>query len=119
VMDSLPIAISIFAGDPPRLIGQNRAEREMLRLGRPEDRPDRLIESQSRFQVRFEDGTPLTEENSPVLETIRTGDSAGPFQLRVTRTDGSEVRTRTYCAPVLDATGTVIGAVVTSEPIDP
>lgn len=118
VMDSLPIAISIFAGEPPRLIGQNRMEREMLRLDRPEDRPERLQESQQRFDVRFEDGTSLTEENSPVFATIRTGLSAGPFYLRVTRTDGSEVRTRTYCAPVRDGDGAVIGAVVTSEPVE-
>lgn len=118
VMDSLPIAISIFAGDPPRLIGQNRMEREMLRLDRPEDRPERLQESQQRFAVRFEDGTPLTEESAPVAETIRTGRSTGPFYLRVTRTDGSEIVTRTHCAPVRGDNGAVIGAVVTSEPVD-
>lgn len=118
VMDSLPIAISIFAGDPPRLIGQNRMEREMLRLDRSEDRPDRLNESQERFHVRFEDGTPLTDENAPVAETIRTGRSTGPFYLRVTRTDGTEIITRTYCAPVRDAGGAIIGAVVTSEPVE-
>lgn len=118
VMDSLPIAISIFADDPPRLIGQNRMEREMLGLDGAEDRPDRLAESQRRFDVRFEDGTPLTEENAPVAETIRTGRSTGPFYLRVTRTDGTEIITRTYCAPVRDGAGAVIGAVVTSEPVE-
>lgn len=118
VMDSLPIAISIFAGDPPRLIGQNRTEREMLGLRRDDDRPERLAKTQEQFQVRFEDGTALTEENAPVAETIRSGHSTGPFYLRVTRADGTEIVTRTYCAAVRDEVGTVIGAVVTSEPVE-
>lgn len=117
VMDSLPIAISVFAGDPPRLIDWNRAEREMLGLDDDHDRPGELAESQNTFEVRFEDGTLLTEENAPVTETIRTGQSAGPFYLSLTRMDGTEIVTRTYCAPVTDANGVVIGAVVTSERI--
>ncbi len=117
VMDSLPIAISVFAGDPPRLIGSNRAEREMLALGSDEERPEPLAASQQMFDVRFEDGTPLTADNAPVVETIRTGRSTGPFYLRVVRLDGTELVTRTYCAPVRDGNGAVIGAVVTSEPI--
>jgi PAS domain-containing protein len=117
VMDSLPIAISVFAGDPPRLIDWNKTEREMLGLDRDDQRPDGLEQSQHAFEVRFEDGTPLTAENAPVVETIRTGRSTGPFYLRLTRTDGIEIVTRTHCAPVRDDDGVVIGAVVTSEPI--
>jgi PAS domain-containing protein len=115
VMDSLPIAISVFAGDPPRLIGMNKTERQMLGIVRDDERPDQLEESQHAFEVRFEDGTPLTAENAPVVETIRTGRSAGPFYLRLIRTDGVEIVTRTHCAPVRDEDGVVIGAVVTSE----
>jgi PAS domain-containing protein len=117
VMDSLPIAISVFAGDPPRLIHANRAERELLGLRSNDQRPEALTESQEMFQVRFEDGTPLDDENAPVIETMRTGRSAGPFYLRIKRTDGTEVVTRTHCAPVRDGRGLVVGAVVTSESI--
>jgi hypothetical protein len=117
VMDSLPIAISIFAGDPPRLIGANKAELELLGISSDDDRPEELAESQRHFEVRFEDGTPLTSENAPVVEAIRTGNASGPFYLRITRLDGVEVTTRTHCAPVRDAEGAVIGAVVTSERI--
>lgn len=117
VMDSLPIAISIFAGDPPRLIGANKAERELLGITSHDDRPEELAESQKHFEVRFEDGTPLTSENAPVVETIRTGKASGPFYLRIRRVDGTEVTTRTHCAPVRDVDGAVIGAVVTSERI--
>jgi len=117
VMDSLPIAISVFAGDPPRLIHWNRAEQEMLRVSDDSYRPTQLEDSQQTFEVRFEDGTPLTMDNAPIVETIRTGRSTGPFYLRLRRTDGTEVVTRTHCAPVRDAKGAVIGAVVTSEPI--
>jgi PAS domain-containing protein len=117
VMDSLPIAISVFAGDPPRLINANRAERELLGLRSNDQRPEGLTESQEMFQVRFEDGTPLDDENAPVIEAMRTGRSAGPFYLRIKRTDGTEVVTRTHCAPVRDGNGLVVGAVVTSESI--
>lgn len=117
VMNSLPIAISVFAGDPPRLIDWNRAEQDLLALSSGTDRPEHLAESQEAFEVRFEDGTPLTMDNAPIVETIRTGRSSGPFYLRLARSDGSEVVTRTHCAAIRDKTGTVIGAVVTSEPI--
>ncbi|HSJ27962.1 MAG TPA: ATP-binding protein [Acidimicrobiia bacterium] len=117
VMDSLPIAISVFAGDPPRVIGANRAEREMLALFDDAERPDELTASQEKFDVRFEDGTPLDGENSPVVETIRTGRSTGPFYLRIRRADGAEIVTRTHCAPVRGLDGAILGAVVTSEVI--
>lgn len=117
VLDSLPIAISVFAGEPLRLISTNEAERRLLGVGDDDDHPEALVERQERFSVRFEDGTPLTVDNAPVVETIRTGRSTGPFYLRILRLDGTEVVTRTYCAPVCDAHGAVIGAVVTSEPI--
>jgi hypothetical protein len=117
VMDSLPIAISIFAGDPPRLIGANKAEVDLLGMSSDDERPEELAESQRHFEVRFEDGTPLTSENAPVVEAIRSGSASGPFYLRITRADGVEVTTRTHCAPVRDIDGAVIGAVVTSERI--
>lgn len=117
VMDSLPIAISVFAGDPPRLIGSNRAEQAMLGLATDGDRPEDLDDSQRVFEVRFEDGTPLDLDNAPIVEAIRTGQSSGPFYLRLMRVDGSEIVTRTHCAAIRDSKGAVIGAVVTSEPI--
>lgn len=117
VMDSLPIAISVFAGDPPRLIDSNRAEQAMLGLVTDSDRPEDLDESQRVFEVRFEDGTPLDLDNAPIVEAIRTGQSSGPFYLRLMRVDGSEIVTRTHCAAIRDSKGAVIGAVVTSEPI--
>ncbi len=118
VMEALPIAISVFAGDPPRLVDWNLRERRMLRLEEGIERPADLVASQVMFDVRFADGTPLTIENAPVTAAIRTGKSAGPFLLIIRRSDGSEVFTRTYCAPFFDERGKVAGAVVTSEEVD-
>lgn len=115
VMESLPIAISVFAGDPPQLIDMNAAERRMLGLGDPGLRPRKLEESQRAFDVRFADGTPLTLENAPVVQAIRRGVKTGPFMLKVRRLDGREIFTRTHCAPFFDGDGKVAGAVVTSE----
>jgi hypothetical protein len=39
--------------------------------------------------------------------------------LRVRRADGTEVISRTYCAPFLDENGNVAGAVVSSENMGP
>ncbi len=118
VMESLPIAISVFADDPPRVVDWNARERELLGIDSDVERPEDLAASQAKFDVRFADGTPLTEENAPVLQAIRTGKGMGPFLLMVRRADGSQVTTRTYCAPFRDGSGTVIGAVVTSEELD-
>jgi PAS domain-containing protein len=118
VLESLPIAISVFAGDPPRIVDWNAAEERLLGMGPDDVRPANLAVSQERYNVRFLDGTPLDLSNAPVAIAIRTGASAGPFYLRVTRTDGTSTITRTYCAPFLDEHGAVAGAVVTSEEVD-
>ncbi|MGA9598039.1 MAG: ATP-binding protein [Acidimicrobiia bacterium] len=118
VLNELPIAVSVFAGDPPQLIDWNSKESELLGMGDDKTRPGDLDASQQLFDVRFADGTPLDLENAPVTNAIRTGQATGPFILRITRTDGSRVHTRTYCAPFFDADGHVAGAVVTSEPLD-
>lgn len=118
VMDELPIAVSVFAGDPPEVVDWNRKERQLLGLNDDSLRPSNLAASQHEYDVRFADGTALTVDNAPVTTAIRTGQAAGPFILRIRRTDGSYVHTRTYCAPFFDNDGAVAGAVVTSEALD-
>jgi PAS domain-containing protein len=118
VIDELPIAVSIFAGDPPRVIDMNRKERELLQIDEDSVRPRELAASQHVFDVRFADGTALSVDNAPVTTAIRTGRATGPFILIVRRADGSQIHTRTYCAPFFGDDGTVAGAVVTSEPLD-
>jgi hypothetical protein len=118
VMNELPIAVSIFAGDPPEVIDWNRKERELLGIAEDGDRDSDLDGSQHQFDVRFADGTPLTIDNAPVTTAIRTGKATGPFILLLRRADGTTVHTRTYCAPFFDDEGAVAGAVVTSEPLD-
>jgi PAS domain-containing protein len=118
VLEALPIAVSVFAGNPPRVVDMNQRERELLGIEHNEDRPGNLAVSQTTFDVRFADGTPLDLTNSPVARTIASGESTGPFFLRVTRADGSQVMTRTYCAPFFDQHGCVIGAAVTAEEVD-
>ena len=118
VLDELPIAVSVFAGDPPEVVDWNRKERELLGIDDDSLRPSDLDASQHLFNVRFADGTPLTVDNAPVTRSIRTGKATGPFILAIQRYDGSNVHTRTYCAPFFDSDGNVAGAVVTSEPMD-
>jgi PAS domain-containing protein len=118
VMEALPIAISVFTGDPPEVVDWNQRERDLLGLSADKSRPGDLDGSQHRFDVRFADGTPLTVDTAPVTAAIRTGRSTGPFLLNIRRLDGTEVTTRTYCAPFFGDDGRVAGAVVTSEELD-
>lgn len=118
VMDELPIAVSVFAGDPPQVVDWNRKERDLLGIANDSLRPNELAASQHEFDVRFADGTPLTVDNAPVTTAIRSGKATGPFILLVRRADGTRLHTRTYCAPFFDDDGNVSGAVVTSEPLD-
>jgi len=118
VLDELPIAVSVFAGEPTMLVDWNRKERELLGIDDPGVRPTDLGASQALFNVRFADGTPLNVDNAPVTQAIRTGQATGPFILLVQRIDGSQTHTRTYCAPFFNSQGEVAGAVVTSEPMD-
>ncbi len=117
VLESLPIAVSVFAGDPPVLVAENAAERRLLGIEKDEERPYNLDSSQRVFDVRFADGTPLTVENAPVTEAIRQGRRNGPIFLKLTRSDGTEVFTRTYCVP-FQGVGGMTGAIVTSEPVE-
>jgi K+-sensing histidine kinase KdpD len=118
VMESLPLAISVYAGDPPRVVDWNRRERMLLGIRDDSERPSDLLASQQKFDVRFADGTPLDLDNAPVTKAIRSGLSSGPIVLRVRRADDSEVTVRTYCAPFFDEDGNVAGAVVSSEEIE-
>lgn len=118
VMESLPLAISVYAGDPPRVVDWNLRERILLGIENDAERPSDLVASQQRFDVRFADGTPLDLENAPVTMAIRSGRSSGPVVLKVRRADASEVTVRAYCAPFFDEHGRVAGAVVSSEEID-
>jgi PAS domain-containing protein len=118
-MESLPLAISVYAGDPPRVVDWNQRERILLGIDNDAERPSDLVASQHRFDVRFADGTPLDLENAPVTQAIRSGRSSGPVVLRVRRADNSEVTVRMYCAPFFNEQGEVAGAVVSSEEIDP
>lgn len=119
VMESLPLAISVYAGDPPRVVDWNQRERTLLGISNDAERPSDLVASQQKFDVRFADGTPLDLENAPVTQAIRSGRSRGPFLLRVRRADNTEVTVRTYCAPFFNEHGQVAGAVVSSEELDP
>ena len=118
VIDELPVAVSIFAGDPPQVVDWNRKEREILGLDMGPELHLDLDRSQEQFDVRFADGTPLTLENAPVSTAIRSGKATGPFILLIRRADGRQIHTRTYCAPFFDDDGGVAGAVVTSEALD-
>ncbi len=118
VMDALPIAISIFAGDPLRVVDWNTAERRMLGINDDSQRPHELELTQAKFDVRFTDGTPLDLENAPVVQAVRKGEVAGPFYLRMRRLDGSDVYVRTHCAPFFENSGEIAGAVVTSEIVE-
>lgn len=118
VIDELPLAVSIFVGDPPEVVDWNRKERELLGIDGNGQRPNNLGLSQREFDVRFANGTPLTIDNAPVTTAIRTGKATGPFILSIRRADGVVLHTRTYCAPFFDDAGAVAGAVVTSEPLD-
>lgn len=114
VLEALPIAVSIWAGDPPRLVDWNAAELALLGLTDPDIRPEDLGASQHLFDVRFDAGHPLALKNAPVSRAIREGHSSGPFVLQLRRADGTETRARTYCSPIVLG-GTVKGAVVTAE----
>jgi K+-sensing histidine kinase KdpD len=118
VMEFLPLAISVYVGDPPRLVDRNRRERMMLGIQNDDESPVDLIASQKKFNVRYIDGTPLDLDNAPVTWAIRNGQSSGPVMLRVRRADNSEVTVRMYCAPFFDDQGKVAGAVVSSEEMD-
>ena len=119
VMESLPIAISVYAGDPPHLVDWNRRERTLLGIHEDSERPSDMVAGQQKFDIRFADGTPLDLDNAPVTLAIRTGRTSGPTLLRVRRADGTDVSVRVYCAPFFNDQGEVAGAVVSSEELDP
>ena len=119
VMESLPLAISVYAGDPPRVVDWNRRERILLGIEDDSERPSDMVAGQQKFDIRFADGTPLDLDNAPVTLAIRTGRTSGPTLLRVRRADGTEVTVRMYCAPFFNTRGEVAGAVVSSEELEP
>ncbi|NOX22863.1 MAG: HAMP domain-containing histidine kinase [Actinobacteria bacterium] len=115
VMESLPLAISVFEGNPPRVVDWNQAERDMLGMKHDTDRPREGLDSMQKYQLRYEDGTLLQTKDSQVMLAITTGRSTGPTTLFLTRPDGAVVKTISTCYPVRNNRGDVTGAVVLSE----
>ena len=76
-MESLPLAVSFFAGDPLRVVDWNPRERILSGIPDDNERPSDLGASQQKFDVLFADGTPLGLENAPVTRAIRSGRSSG------------------------------------------
>ncbi len=118
VMESLPVAISVFEGNPPRVVDWNQAERDMLGMEHDRDRPREGLDSMEKYRLRYEDGTPLRTKDSQVMLAITTGRSTGPTTLLLTRPDGAVVKTITRCYPVRNTLGDVTGAVVLSEVVE-
>ena len=118
VMESLPLAISVFEGNPPRVVDWNQAERDMLGINDDSERPRLSTESMSKYQLRYEDGTLVSNRDSQVMRCIATGKQTGPTTLHLTRPDGVTVIVSARCYPIRNTYGDVIGGVVMSEILD-
>ena len=57
------------------------------------------------------DGPPVSREQTPMAQVLKTGASIRGIEARVERPDGSHVRAVAHIAPVLDADGSVVGAI--------
>src|SRR5579885_1563550 len=57
------------------------------------------------------DGRPITREETPMAQVIRTGEPIGGLEGMVERPDGTAAWAMVQIAPVKDAAGTVIGAI--------
>lgn len=118
VMESLPVAISVFKGNPPRIVDWNQAERDMLGINNDSERPRLITESRSKYQLRYEDGTLVSNRDSHVMRCIATGKQTGPITMHLTRPDGVTVIVSARCYPIRNTYGDVTGGVVLSEILD-
>ncbi len=53
VLESLPLAISVWAGDPPHLVDWNRRERTLLGILEDSERPSDMVAGQQKFDIRY------------------------------------------------------------------
>lgn len=119
VLEALPDAVAVYdtAG---RLVFVNGIARRLLGtqhdpaiLSRPPHQRSRAV------NLRTSDGAPVTEEQSHVTRLLRgeTITSEHPIELLFTNLDGSERYVSVTGAPIVDAHGTLLGAIAISRDI--
>jgi PAS domain S-box-containing protein len=109
VIERSPVGILLFEGrDAPRLLANRRAE-ELLGRAVPAPRPGLLLRP---------DRSPVEPEEFPSSRAL-AGGTVNAEEFVLVRPDGGELPILASAAPIRDAVGDVVGAVVTIEDITP
>lgn len=104
----MPVAVCVCDATGAITLYNDRAVEMWGRDPGREGPPDLFCGSLALFH---RDGTPMRHSESPMAETLHTGQSVMDREVVIDRPDGSRVRASVSVAPLRDGAGTLIGAI--------
>lgn len=117
VLDTAPVGISLYLGPQGHLSLFNKAAETIL--GRPESAPEISVAGQGLFQeVRLPSGEPFPPEELPLNRSMR-GETLTGIGSLIRLPSGREVHLLENSAPLRDAEGHVVGAVLAFQDVTP
>jgi PAS domain S-box-containing protein len=112
VLRQLPVGVVITDATGHVLL----ENRQMGQLGLPVVSAGTPIED-ARFEAAHPDGRPLTQEEWPLSRALSRGEVVRGQEIRFTRSDGSDRIIEANAAPIRDAGGSMMAAVVVIQDI--
>lgn len=117
VLDTAPVGISLYLAPDGRLSLFNKAAEAIL--GRPADAPEIGLAEQGLFQdVRLPGGLPFPPRELPLSRALRGETVTGVGSL-LRQPSGREVHILENSAPLRDAEGHIVGAVLAFQDVTP
>ncbi|HEY0022237.1 MAG TPA: PAS domain-containing protein [Longimicrobium sp.] len=114
VVRQLPVGVVIAEAPSGQLLMGNK---EIDRIFGHGYRPSASVGEYEEWVAFHPDGRRVQADEWPLSRALRTGEPAGPDEVRVVRADGSPGIARLCATPVLDAEGSVIAGVVVIDDI--
>jgi two-component system phosphate regulon sensor histidine kinase PhoR len=117
VLDTAPVGISLYLGPEGRLSLFNKAAETIL--GRPASAPEISVAEQGLFrEVRLPNGEPFPPQELPLSRSMR-GETLTGIGSLIRHPSGREVHLLENSAPLRDAGGRVVGAVLAFQDVTP
>ncbi len=109
IVRHMPAGVLVVEAGSGRVVLDNL---QLATIGGQLPRPRPTLGDYRDWQAFFPDGRPYAMEQWPLLRSLNAGERVTDEEMRLLRDDGSQAVVSVSAAPVLDAAGAVVAAVV-------
>jgi signal transduction histidine kinase len=115
ILEQLPVAVAIVAAPSGQTLVANGKNADIFRLRAPQSREG--VHEYDAYAGFHPDGRRLRADEWPLVRSMRTGQSIAGEVVRIRRGDGTGGFIRISSAPLKDADGRVVAAIVVYEDV--